>query len=665
MAGLARAYDIRRRVQVISARTRLRSLFRFRRFQSRLLVFFLGLFVLVQAAIFISVNAANIRNARRQIDEALEVTASVFERSLRERNARLVGAARLLVRDHGFKPAYASRDHGTILSALENFQGRIGADVVMLVSLDRVLIADTLHKAKTGSGLPFPRLFSAAEESDRGEAEAVVFLDGRVYQMVVVPLLIPVPDAWICIGFLIDDRLAAELQSVTLSHVSLLRKIRDRKWDLFASTLPAVLRTPLLSGFREGSSENGWDVMPAADGDEFVSRIVSLPGGRGAEVAAVLQRSLNEALRPHRRLQAALATLFAVSAAMTLAGGIGIARTVTRPVLALARRARKIEEGEYSEQETVERADEIGHLTKTFNHMVKGLAERDRVRDLLGKVVSAPIAEELLSKTIELGGEEREVTILFSDLRDFTALCEGRAPREILALLNNYLTRISAVIDENGGVVDKFVGDAVMALYGAPLQHADDGERAVSTALGMLRALEGLNAEFQEQGLRRLEMGVGINTALVVAGNMGSQTRMNYTVIGDGVNLASRLEGLCKKYGVSVIASETTRVLAPGFAFRELDWVRVKGKSEPVTIYEPVGESDKIDPRALRELEAYNEALALYRSRRWDQAGVRFAELRREFPDCYIYQVYLDRAAEFLRSPPGADWDGSHTFHEK
>ncbi|MEK6815738.1 MAG: adenylate/guanylate cyclase domain-containing protein [Nitrospirota bacterium] len=659
MAGLARPHGVRRRVPVISARTRLRSLLRFRRFQSRLLVFFLGLFVLVQAAIFISVNAANIRNARRQIDEALEVTASVFERSLRERNARLVGAARLLVRDHGFKPAYASRDHGTILSALENFQGRIGADVVMLVSLDRVLIADTLHKAKIGSELPFPRLFSAADESERGEAEAVVFLDGRAYQMVVVPLLIPVPDAWICVGFLIDDRLAAELQSVTLSYVSFLKGGREGEWGVLASTLPAGPRARLSSGLREGDRESG------RDGDEYVSRVVSLAGDTGGAMTAVLQRSLDEALTPHRRLQAALAAVFVASAVVTVAGGIGIGRTVTKPVLALARRARRIEEGDYSHQEAAERADEIGHLTKTFNHMVKGLAERDRVRDLLGKVVSSAVAEELLSKAIELGGEEREVTILFSDLRDFTGLCEGRSPKDILSLLNAYLTRISAVIDENGGVVDKFVGDAVMALYGAPLRHGDDAERAVRTALGMLEALDGLNAESREGGLPTLSMGIGINTAVVVAGNMGAPTRLNYTVIGDGVNLASRLEGLCKRYGVAVVVSETTRALAPGLEFRELDRVRVKGKSEPVTIYEPLGESDKIDPRILREMEAYNEALALHRARRWDEAVIRFGDLKREFPEGFIYQVYLDRAAEFLQSPPGPDWDGSHTFHEK
>ena len=156
MAGLARPCGVRRRVQVIGAPARIRSLLRFRSFQSRLLVFFLGLFVLVQASVFLSVNAANVRNARQQIDEALDVTASVFERVFRERTHRLLGSARLLASDFAFKKAYATRDHGTILSALENFQGRIGADAVMLAALDRVLIADTQHPQRTGTSFPFP-----------------------------------------------------------------------------------------------------------------------------------------------------------------------------------------------------------------------------------------------------------------------------------------------------------------------------------------------------------------------------------------------------------------------------------------------------------------------------------------------------------------------------
>ena len=190
--------------------------------------------------------------------------------------------------------------------------------------------------------------------------------------------------------------------------------------------------------------------------------------------------------------------------------------------------------------------DEIGLLAGAFNRMSEGLAERDQVRDLLGKVVSPAVAAELLRKDVTLGGEEREVTILFSDLRSFTSMCESRSAQEMLGVLNHYFTRMSAIVEAHRGVVDKYVGDAMMALFGAPLAGPDDADRAMETALEMSEALDELNREWQAQGRQALSFGIGINTDVVVAGNMGSQTRLNYTVIGDGVNLAARLQALTK-----------------------------------------------------------------------------------------------------------------------
>ncbi len=178
--------------------------------------------------------------------------------------------------------------------------------------------------------------------------------------------------------------------------------------------------------------------------------------------------------------------------------------------------------------------------------MSAGLAERDRVRDLLGKVVSPEVAAELLRKDVTLGGEEREVTVLFSDLRNFTSMSERLTPQEMLGILNRYFTRMDGIIEKHGGVVDKHMGDGLMALFGAPLANPDDADRAMKAALEMSEALDDLNWKWQKRGLPAIGVGIGINTDVVVAGNMGSETRLNYTVIGDGVNLASRLEGLTK-----------------------------------------------------------------------------------------------------------------------
>lgn len=633
--------------------------FRFKSFRTRILVFFLGLLVLVQAAVFISVNTASIKNARIQIDETLKITASVFGRIMNEREARLLEAARLLSGDFAFKEAFGTRDHPTILSALDNHRMRIRADAMTLVSMDGEVVADTLHPEKTSGEFGLKNLISSAEDSEFGEAASVVFIEGKPYQMAVVPLLVPMPDAWICTGFLIDDRFVQELKALTQTQVSLLRDSQEGI-SVIASTLPFFEREALKAAFRADAPSQTEMVL---GGDKYVSFAVPISQGQ-YKVTALLQRSLEEALSPYKRLRAALILLFALGLALSVAGGVLMARTVTRPVRDLAAGVKRIYEGNYSEPVKVEQEDEIGKLAGSFNHMVKGLIERDRVRSLLGKVVSSAIAEELLKKEIELGGEEREVTILFSDLRGFTTLCERHTPQEILSFLNDYFTRISAVIEANGGVVDKYIGDAVMALFGAPLKDEDDAARSVRTALGMRQALIGLNAEFEAKGLPRLSLGVGVNTAMVVAGNMGSTTRLNYTVIGDGVNLASRLEGLSKKYGVEIIVSASTRALAPGFVYRELDIVRVKGKNEPVGIYEPVGETGAVDEAVVKEIDAYHEGLKLYRERRWGLARETFRALWVKNP-LSLYAIYEERASGLIENPPPAGWDGTTVFHEK
>ena len=237
--------------------------------------------------------------------------------------------------------------------------------------------------------------------------------------------------------------------------------------------------------------------------------------------------------------------------------------------------------------------------------------------------------------------------------------------QKTLSILNAYLTRVSSVIESQGGVVDKFIGDAVMSLFGAPLSHADDASRALRTATGMCAALKALNREFREQGKPELSIGIGINTAVVVAGNMGSQTRLNYTVIGDGVNLASRLEGLTKYYGVPVVVSADTRSAAPEFLYRELDLVCVKGKTAPVTIYQPVVCDPGEESETIAEIEEHHLCLRFYRDRNWDAAIEGFTALAGKHPEDHLYQLYLKRLEQLRASPPPADWEGVFTFSEK
>lgn len=619
----------------------------------------------MQASVFLAVNTANIQSARQQIDDALQITAGQFHKTIEDREQRLLSAARLMSRDYPFKQAYATGEHGTILSALENQSARVFANIMMLLTLDIDVIADTLRPELSTTPFEFPELIERAEEDQYGEAADIRFFNGKPYQVVVVPLFTPAPSAWIISGFLISDVFARDLQKHTHSHVSLLHVSERGESTVVASTLDKQLREMLPVEL----NKNQWDIdrsrLFSLGGQEYVYLVTTVWGNKTRGVVAVLQRSLDDALKPYRRLRNILMMVFLVGLGLSMAGGVFMARSVTKPVKLLAEGAKKIREGDYNHHVNITQRDEMGELAESFNSMVTGLAERDKVRNLLGKVVSPEVAEELLRKDIELGGEEREVTILFSDVRNFTSMCEGKKPTEILTLLNNYLTRVSAVIEEHGGVVDKYIGDAVMALFGAPLKHDNDPSRAVATALGMCDALSVMNVELVERGLAPLGVGIGINTAEVVAGNMGSNNRLNYTVVGDGVNLASRLEGLTKQYGATVITSGSTRDAAADYAYRELDRVQVKGKKEVVSIFEPMGLDAELPDKLANEVERYHQGLAAYRQRDWKLALSIFESLTNAVPETRLYTVYLERIHRLRTSRLPEDWTGVHTYETK
>jgi adenylate cyclase len=638
----------------------------FKSFRARVVAFVLGLLVAAQGASLLVVSRANTADARRHVDEALELTASAFLRQLSLRDEILRERARLLSSDFAFKAAAATRDTATLISALENHRDRIGADAMALLSLDGEVIADTLDPERGGVPFALPELLDAAREDEFGEAAAIAPLDGRPFQLVAVPLFAPAPVAWIALGFAVDDGFAGDLQKETRSQVSLVWGDAAAGFTVFASTLASAQRATLPPALAAAAPELERSFELALAGEAFVSLLAPVPGAGRAPVAAVLQRSLDDALAPFLRLRALLGIVFGAGVALSVVASAVLAGRVTRPVRTLARAARRVEAGDYAEPVAVAQRDELGALAGAFNHMMRGLAERDRVRSLLGKVVSPAIAEELLSREIELGGEERVVTVLFSDVRNFTSLAERASPRELLDLLNRYLTRVSAIVERHGGVVDKYIGDGMMALFGAPLRHADDPERAVRCALAMTGTLAELNRELGSAGaVEPLGIGIGIHTDTVVAGNMGSLDRLNYTVIGDGVNLASRIEGLTRRYGVDIVASEATRAACPGIAFRELDRVRVKGRSALVAIFEPLGAESELAPAARDALAEHAAALARFRAREFAGARDAFAALGARFPSDPIYPLYVERATACLAAPPGPEWDATVDWLEK
>jgi adenylate cyclase len=296
------------------------------------------------------------------------------------------------------------------------------------------------------------------------------------------------------------------------------------------------------------------------------------------------------------------------------------------------------------------------------------LTREKRVRNTMARYMSKEVADQLLEGgEAALGGQIQRSTILFSDVRGFTSTAEALGPRETVALLNEYFEEMVEAIFEYGGVLDKYIGDAMMALFGVPFQGPRDPDNAVAVANAMLRRLYGLNQRRLRAGQRAIDIGIGIATGDVVVGNIGSPRRMEYTVIGDSVNLASRLEGATKEYRVKVLlAQATAEALTVPTPLREIELLRVKGKDQPVTVYEALGHHDEISfPNLDACLAAYAEGLRAYRLRAWREGEQAFAHALSLNPADYPSQLYLERCRSYAAQPPPEDWDGARTLDHK
>lgn len=298
------------------------------------------------------------------------------------------------------------------------------------------------------------------------------------------------------------------------------------------------------------------------------------------------------------------------------------------------------------------------------------LVERNQKKHIaktFGQYIPAELVKEMneSGQEVSVGGESREMTVLFSDVRGFTTISEGLSPQELTTLMNAFLSPMTRVIQANRGTIDKYMGDAIMAFWGAPLRDENHAEHAVRAALDMAKTMDELSESFVARGWKPLKIGIGLNTGVMSVGNMGSDFRLAYTVMGDAVNLGSRLESLTKQYGIFLQISEFTLAQVPGLIAREVDLVKVKGKDQPVRTFEPLGFAGEVAQADLDLLARYHAALALYRAQDFAQAKAEFQALAAAEPERKLYQIYLERIDHYQEEPPPADWDGSYTAKEK
>jgi adenylate cyclase len=302
-----------------------------------------------------------------------------------------------------------------------------------------------------------------------------------------------------------------------------------------------------------------------------------------------------------------------------------------------------------------------------YGYFVESRSKR-QFTELFGQYVPPELVDRMAADPAKytMAPRSAQLTILFSDVRGFTSISETLRPEELREYINEYLTEMSSIIRSRyHGTLDKYIGDAIMAFWGAPVDDPQHARNGVLAALEMQKECALLNERFSGRGWPTLTIGVGVNSGTVRVGDMGSQVRRAYTAMGDAVNVASRLEGRTKSYAVGILVGEPTRKLVSDVVFREVDCIKVKGKDEAVTVYEPLGLASDIGQNILDDLELWNCTLRAYRMQRWDEAELNIARLVRMNPTCGLYRVYASRVADKRRNPPPSHWDGVTAFEEK
>jgi adenylate cyclase len=408
--------------------------------------------------------------------------------------------------------------------------------------------------------------------------------------------------------------------------------LADLRVTPFSSTFPGVeIHAHLIAGMLDGTARS----TPPWAGDARLLAVLLL----GALLTAVLLR-----FGPLIGLVATLALLVGLLAAYAAAWSRFWVVPMAAPMLTLF--------GLYALNTA------YGFFAATRN--------KHQMTKLFGQYVPPELAAEMSQDPAHytMEGQSRDMSVLFSDIRGFTNFSENLSPTELAEVLNAYLSTMTRIVQQHRGTIDKYIGDAIMAFWNAPVDLSDHATRAVATALEMQAALPQLNREFAARNWPEVKIGVGVNTGRMSVGNMGSEFRMSYTVMGDAVNLGSRLEGITKQYGVGILVTQPTVEADPEHAFMKIDEVRVKGKEKPVAIYQPLGRKDELSEQARMIARLFSAAFERYQVQDWDGATKILGELKVAAP-CSLCDMYLERIAHFREAPPPADWDGVFVYTTK
>ncbi len=387
----------------------------------------------------------------------------------------------------------------------------------------------------------------------------------------------------------------------------------------------------------------------------------------------LLTSNLDAALEPFMALQKKILAMGLLVLAIGLVFAVIFANRIVRPLRDLVAGTREVLLGNYDFRIACKSRDEVGKLSNAFNQMMEGLREKEHIRESFGKYLNPKIVSEIIENPdkLKLGGTRQVQTVLFSDIANFTSFSETMSPDELVQLLNKYLGAMTEELTSREGILDKYIGDAVMAFWGPPFTKGNHAILACQTALQMQKRLELLRAQWVEEGLPEVHARIGLATGEMIVGNIGSETARDYTCLGDRVNYGSRLEGLNKFYGTKILIDENTLSLAKDqIVARELDWVQVKGRKEGSPIYELMGLKDDLTEETKKAedqetlIKKYSLALSKYREGDFEEARRKFTGILNDHPNDPPSEVMRQRCLEYIENPP-AHWTGIHEMKDK
>ena len=404
--------------------------------------------------------------------------------------------------------------------------------------------------------------------------------------------------------------------------------------------------------------------------DEFNQRIDQIR----ADMLAQVNASASVVLRNQQHAILITIVVTALAAALGLLFAILVSGGITRPVRLLLEGTREVEAGHLDRSIEVITRDEIGQLSTAFNRMIEQLRHKERIRETFGRYVDPRVVEGLINqpKLAAAEGQRRVMTIMFCDMKGFTTLSEGMTPQGLVKVMNRYLSTMSEPIRRHGGVIDKYIGDAIMAYWGPPfVEETDEGQFACLAASEMIKRIAPLREEVTELlGVRVIptecDVRIGVATGEALVGSIGSEIMMNYTIMGDTVNLAARLEAANKLYGSrSLIAEATVAKTDDTIQFREVDRLMVAGRTQPQAVFELLGRKDELTPKQDLLRTRYADGLLAYRAQRWEQARAAFHAVLEAAPTDGPSGTLLSRIDHLQEHPPGADWDGAWRLENK